>query len=137
MDLYTMDSKIVLVKMGSTLKHNHHIEELKKLIKKTIGDQFSGQLKDLGNDVSFILYVCNLVETLYKKPKNEKAKINKKELVINLIREICPNIDTVPAINMLEKSIEYLFEAGSIMPVTQTKQVFSGLKSFFLKKVLA
>lgn len=130
-----MDSRIKLVKMGSTLKHNHHVEELKKLIKKTIGDQFSEQLKDLGNDISFILFVCNLVETLYIKPKNEKSKINKKELVISLIREICPHMDTVPAINMLEKSIEYLFEAGSIMPVTQTKQVFSSLKSFFLKKV--
>ena len=131
-----MDSKIVLVKMGSTLKHGHHIEELKKLIKKTIGDQFSGQLKDMGNDVAFILYVCNLVETLYRKPKNDKAKINKKDLVISLIREICPNMDTVPAINMLEKSIEFLFEAGSIIPVSVKTEIFSSIKNFFLKKVL-
>lgn len=128
-----MSSKIKLIKLNSTLKSFSHIEDIKKDIKEHLMLRFGINLDKVSQDPSFLELICCLVETLYKVPKNPKQKIDKKKLVMEIMVELMPSINTAKDLEHLDKSIEYLHSKGAIVGVTKLAEAYDYLKSFFLK----
>lgn len=70
----------------------------------------------------FLLMVCNLVEEIVKK----SDKINKKELVINVLKSVLSLNE--PECKVVDASIEFLWGNGLIQKVASTKKAVRWLK---------
>lgn len=81
------------------------------------------------NNNELILYVCKLVENVVCKKDN----INKKDLVINILRPLL-NLNDVEA-KLTSDIIEFLHSNGMIHKIKQVKKIKSSVVSWFKKKV--
>lgn len=70
----------------------------------------------------FLLMVCNLVEEIVKK----SDKINKKELVINVLKSVLSLSE--PECKVVDSSIEFLWGNGLIQKIASTKKAVRWLK---------
>lgn len=129
-----MSNKIKLVKLNSTLKSFSHVEDIKREIKEHLIARFGASLDKVSQDPSFLELVCCILEALYKVPKNDKNKIDKKRLVIDLLIEIVPALNNQRDIEHLAKSIDYLHSKGFIVGVTKTAEIFDYVKGCFFSK---
>jgi hypothetical protein len=131
-----MQDKLVLVSMGSQLKYKKHTTDVVIAIKKAVADAFGLNLSALRGDIQLILYIANLIETLLKPPPDKKCKVDKLDLLIDIMRALIPSIDTVVELDSVKKIVEFLHSNNSIVAVTKTAQRVSKIGSFFLKKFI-
>ena len=131
-----MQDKLVLVSMGSQLKYKKHTSDVITLIKKSVVEMFGLNLSALRGDIQLILYIANLIETLLKQPPDKKCKVDKLDLLIDIMRALVPSIDTVVELDSIRKIVEFLHSNNSIVAVTKTAQRVSKIGSFFLKKFI-
>jgi hypothetical protein len=81
------------------------------------------------NNTELILYVCKLVENVVSK----KDGLNKKELVINILRPLLGLNDAEA--KLTGEIIEFLHSNGLIQRIKQVKKIKSSIVSWFKKKV--
>jgi hypothetical protein len=77
-----------------------------------------------------------VVENSYDKKTLADEKVNKKEMVFNILKKLYPNLteaDKVIIDGIIDGIIEHLHSSGRIKKVNILKLVFSALKKFFLK----
>lgn len=122
--------------MGSQLKYKKHTADVVVAIKKAVVDAFGLNLGGLRGDIQLVLYVANLIETLLKAPPDKKCKVDKLDLLIDIMRALIPAIDTVVELDGIRKIVEFLHSNGSIIAVKKTTECISYMKQLFQKKVL-
>jgi hypothetical protein len=81
------------------------------------------------NNTELILYVCKLVENVICK----KDGINKKDLVINILRPLLGLNDAEA--KLTGEIIEFLHSNGLIQRIKQAKKLKNSIVSWFKKKV--
>lgn len=131
-----MENRLKLVGLSPALKYNRHINDISVLIKKSVVETFGLSLGSLRGNIELILYIANLIETLIKPPPNSKTKINKMDLLLNIMRCLIPAIDCEPEIESIRKIVEFLHSSGAITAVTKTAQRLSFVSSFLKKRFL-
>ncbi len=111
---------LTLIKPKNQLLKAQRLNDLINIVKlKVVEFPVSHNLKVCQE---FLLMVCNLVEEIVKK----SDKINKKELVINVLKSVLSL--TEPETKVVDASIEFLWGNGLIQKVPSTKKAVRWLK---------
>lgn len=111
---------LTLIKPKNQLLKAQRLNDLINIVKqKALEFPVSHNLKVCQE---FLLMVCNLVEEIVKK----SDKINKKELVINVLKSVLSLNE--PESKVVDASIEFLWGNGLIQKVASTKKAVRWLK---------
>ena len=128
-----MSSLLDLIKFSSALKRKKKVADCVKALKDKLAE-----IPDLGSfreSDELCEIVCNVVENLLAK-KAKKYKINKKEVVFEVYKELFPKQPLSEAEKeTLSKRIEYLHEKGLIHGVPFLKWAGKGVLNWLLKKI--
>lgn len=116
-----------LISFKHSLVKDQRIADLNIIIKDKIGSLPPNVSYKNNNEL--ILYVCKLVENIVCKKDN----INKKDLVINILRPLLAL--TEPEAKLTGDIIEFLHSNGMIHKIKQVKKIKSSVVSWFKKKV--
>jgi hypothetical protein len=82
--------------------------------------------QNLKNDLELLEYICQMIEQLIKKGNRKKQnKIDKKQLVINVLQQLFQLNPT--EIQIVDKTIEYFVSNGIVKKKTIFKKLFSCL----------
>lgn len=128
-----MSSLLDLIKFSSALKRKQKVGDCVKALKEKLSE-----IPDLGTfreSDELCEIVCNVIENLLAK-KAKKYKINKKEVVFDVYKELFPKqpLSDVEK-EALSKRIDYLHEKGLIRGVAFIKWAGKGLLNWLLKKI--
>lgn len=123
-------SSVELVKPKNLLKNLKRTGDIIHLVLDTLKDLPDIDKQKYNPDL--ILYICKVVENSYDKKTLADEKVNKKEMVFNILKTLYPNISEADKV-IIEGIIEHLHSSGRIKKVNILKLVFATLKKFFLK----
>jgi hypothetical protein len=128
-----MSGLLDLIKFSSALKRKQKVAECIKALKEKLTEIPDIQAYRESDELCEI--VCNVVEHLLAK-KSKKYKINKKEVVFEVYKELFASKPLTEAEKeVLSKRIEYLHEKGLIHGVAFLKWASKGLVNWLLKKI--
>jgi hypothetical protein len=130
-----MEQRLTLIPMSANLKYSGHIIKVTTLIKKSVLEAFP-LINSMKHNLELIHYICNLIETLLKPSPSVKNKICKQDLVIQILRDLMPCIDTEVEIQNIRRIIDFIHSSGSIIAVSKTAMRLSFVSSFLKKKFL-
>jgi hypothetical protein len=123
-------SKVVdvdLVSLKNSLVKDQRVADLNIIVKDKISSLPTGVSYKNNNEL--ILYVCKLVENVVCKKDN----INKKDLVINILRPLLALNDAEA--KLTGDIIEFLHSNGMIHKIKQVKKLKNSVIAWFKKKV--
>jgi len=123
-------SKVVdvdLVSLKNSLVKDQRVADLNIVVKDKIASLPPGVSYKNNNEL--ILYVCKLVENVVCKKDN----INKKDLVINILRPLLALNDAEA--KLTGDIIEFLHSNGMIHKIKQVKKLKNSVIAWFKKKV--
>ena len=128
-----MSSLLDLIKFSSALKRKKKVADCVKALKDKLSE--IPDLVSFRESDELCEIVCNVVENLLAK-KAKKYKINKKEVVFEVYKELFPKHPLTDAEKeSLSKRIEYLHEKGLIHGVPFLKWAGKGVVNWLLKKI--
>ena len=116
-----------LISLKNSLVKDQRIADLNIVVKEKIASLPPNV--SYKNNSELILYVCKLVENVICK----KDGINKKDLVINILRPLLGLNDAEA--KLTGEIIEFLHSNGLIQRIKQAKKLKSSIVSWFKKKV--
>ena len=116
-----------LVTLKNSLAKDQRIADLNIIVKDKIASLPPNV--SYKNNSELILYVCKLVENIVCK----KDAINKKDLVINILRPLLGLNDAEA--KLTGEIIEFLHSNGLIQRIKQVKKIKSSVVSWFKKKI--
>jgi hypothetical protein len=116
-----------LISFKHSLVKDQRIADLNIIVKDKIASLPLGVSYKNNNEL--ILYVCKLVENVVCKKDN----INKKDLVINILRPLLALNDAEA--KLTGDIIEFLHSNGMIHKIKQVKKIKNSVISWFKKKV--
>ena len=116
-----------LISLKNSLVKDQRIADLNIVVKDKIASLPPNV--SYKNNSELILYVCKLVENVICK----KDGINKKDLVINILRPLLGLNDAEA--KLTGEIIEFLHSNGLIQRIKQAKKLKSSIVSWFKKKV--
>lgn len=116
-----------LISFKHSLVKDQRIADLNIIVKDKIASLPVGVSYKNNNEL--ILYVCKLVENVVCKKDN----LNKKDLVINILRPLLALNDAEA--KLTGDIIEFLHSNGMIHKIKQVKKIKSSVVSWFKKKV--
>jgi len=116
-----------LISLKNSLVKDQRIADLNVVVKDKIASLPPNV--SYKNNTELILYVCKLVENVVSK----KDGINKKDLVINILRPLLGLNDAEA--KLTGEIIEFLHSNGLIQRIKQAKKLKSSIISWFKKKV--
>ena len=129
-----MSSLLDLIKLSSALKRKKKVADCVKALKDKLAE--IPDLATFRDSDELCDIVCNVVENLLAK-KAKKYKINKKEVVFEVYKELFPKNPLSEAEKEgLSKRIEYLHEKGMIHGVPFLKWAGKGVANWLSKKFL-
>lgn len=116
-----------LISLKNSLVKDQRIADLSVIVK----DKIASLPPNISykNNTELILYVCKLVENVI----NKKDGLNKKDLVINILRPLLGLTDA--EVKLTGEIIEFLHSNGLIQRIKQVKKLKSSIISWFKKKV--
>lgn len=120
-------AEVDLVSLKNSLAKDQRIADLNIVVKDKIASLPANV--SYKNNTELILYVCKLVENVVCKKDN----INKKDLVINILRPLLALNDAEA--KLTSDIIEFLHSNGLIQRIKQVKKIKSSIVSWFKKKV--
>lgn len=123
-------SSVELVKPKNLLKNLKRTGDIIQVILDTLKDLPDLEKQKYNPDL--ILYICRVVENSYDKKSLADEKINKKEMVFNILKKLYPSLNDNDKL-VIEGIIEHLHSSGRIKKVNILKLMFATLKKFFLK----
>lgn len=124
-------SKVVdvdLVSLKNSLVKDQRIADINIVVKEKIASLPPNV--SYKNNTELILYVCKLVENVI----NKKDGINKKDLVLSILRPLLGLNDAEA--KLTGEIIEFLHSNGLIQRIKQVKKLKSSIVSWFKKKVM-
>jgi hypothetical protein len=94
---------------------------------------------NLRGSIELILYCCNAVENLHsqympKKSNDKQQKIDKKEIVVNILSQVFPLTAEEQA--QIKNHIQFLYDVGKIKKLSGVKRVFRSASIWFQKRIL-
>jgi len=116
-----------LISLKNSLVKDQRIADLNVVVKDKIASLPPNV--SYKNNTELILYVCKLVENVVSK----KDGINKKDLVINILRPLLGLNDAEA--KLTGEIIEFLHSNGLIQRIKQAKKLKNSIISWFKKKV--
>jgi len=116
-----------LVTLKNSLVKDQRVADLNIIVKDKVASLPQGVSYKNNNEL--ILYVCKLVENVICKKDN----INKKDLVINILRPLLGLNDAEA--KLTGEIIEFLHSNEMIQKIKQVKKIKSSIVSWFKKKV--
>lgn len=116
-----------LISLKNSLVKDQRIADLSAIVKDKIASLPPNV--SYKNNTELILYVCKLVENVI----NKKDGLNKKDLVINILRPLLGLTDA--EVKLTGEIIEFLHSNGLIQRIKQVKKLKSSIISWFKKKV--
>lgn len=129
-----MSNMLDLIKLSSSLKRKKKVADCVKALKDKLAE--IPDLATFRDSDELCDIVCNVIENLLAK-KAKKYKINKKEVVFEVYKELFPTTPLNDAEReALSKRIEYLHEKGMIHGVPFLKWAGKGLVNWMSKKFL-
>lgn len=128
-----MSNMLDLIKLSSSLKRKKKVADCVKALKDKLAE--IPDLATFRDSDELCDIVCNVIENLLAK-KAKKYKINKKEVVFEVYKELFPTTPLNDAEReALSKRIEYLHEKGMIHGVPFLKWAGKGVANWLLKKI--
>lgn len=94
--------------------------------------QSLGNLDEIKKDPEYVLYVCRLVESCDFKGKK---KPDKKQLVIDIISRLYPEMRNETDLKSLDTLIEFLHSNKRIKKISNILKYAYGFSSWLLKKI--
>ena len=92
-----------------------------------------GDLGEIKKDPEYVLYVCRLVESC---DFQGKKKPNKKELVLDVICRLYPELRNDTDLKALDIMIEFLHANKRIVGISKLQRVLSCVGDFIVRKFL-
>ena len=127
----SINTNIELVKMKNSAKRHQSKQGLKDFLVKSIMAMGSGN--ELSRDTSLLKWVCNSIEAGYDY-KNNKEKINKKELAIEVLTSVFPELNNDVDKQRISELINFLHDNGDIHKLSSKATIHkyvSRIGSFF------
>lgn len=116
-----------LVTMKNSLIKDQRIADINNVVKDKLASLPPNILYK--NNSEFILYVCKLVENVICKAD----KLNKKELVLNILKPLLSLNDAEA--KTVGEIIEFLHSNGMIQAIKKSKKIKSSILSWLKKKI--
>lgn len=116
-----------LVTMKNSLIKDQRIADINNVVKDKLASLPPNILYK--NNSEFILYVCKLVENVICKAD----KLNKKELVLNILKPLLSLNDAEA--KTAGEIIEFLHSNGMIQAIKKSKKIKSSILSWLKKKI--
>jgi thymidylate kinase len=123
-------SSVELVKPKNLLKNLKRTGDIIQVVLETLKDLPEIEKQKYNPDL--ILYICRIVENSYNKKSLSDEKINKKDMVFNILKKLYPNLSDADKV-IIDGIIEHLHSSGRIKKINIIKLIYSTLKKFFLK----
>lgn len=116
-------------------KINNNVDTLINEIKKKLYADYTNLSPDKAESPEFVKLVCCALECCNViQPENPMYKINKKDLVIRILKEMFPSKNNVPEyVERMEAFIQFIHNNGLIKGVSEIKKVKKGLKDYLSK----
>lgn len=83
-----------------------------------------------------IIYVCSLIENAKYETKDERLKLNKKQVAIDTLTSVFPDLNNDVDIKRLSELIDTICESKVIKKVATSKVISKGVVNFIKKKLL-
>ena len=113
---------------------------LKEKLKGEVIDKICNKIKSFPNyeryktDLELLLMTCLCVEHLIFNKKDDKYKINKRDLILEAYHLCFKDLNNADRENIL-KNIEFLHDNGKIEKVKNSRIIFYTLKDWFNRKI--
>ena len=134
-NLYNKYSDKTMKLWSSLIKPKNYLKTL--ILIRDISMLLRDKLKDIDLEKNIlnpdiILYICNILENSYNKKNVADKKINKKQVVIDIIKNLIPNVSP-DVLLQIDTLIEHLHSSGSIIKISTIMKMFHLSKFFFQK----
>ena len=127
-------SKLELINPKFEEKINNNVDTLIEEIKKRLLASYKVLAADKAESYEFVKLVCCALESCdVKQPENPMYKINKKEVVLRILKELFPHKNCSEYVNRMEAFIQFLHNNGIIKGVSDVKQVKKTIKDYLSK----
>lgn len=124
--------KLKLVSLKHTMKKHIAVNDMKNSICDAV--RSFPNYQELKQDVNLVKYVCNCIESTYVS-SNDKEKIDKKQLVIDIFVCLFPELNNLDQINRIVSLITFLHDNKDIHNLGVSKVIWNQLSS--IKKNLS
>lgn len=115
---------------NNVLRDQKRLEAINKIVEKI---QEVPEFKNYKDDLEFLLFCCTLCEHIIdNKDKDQKNKMDKKEIVMQAYQKAFDKIDPVS----LSKNIEFLHENKRIKKVKFHKIIWANIKDWCIRRIL-